>query len=316
MARTLVGESDWVAYFAGIDYQAGQQLVSTPFLMLNAAVVVALGLVGVGLRGNPERRFLTLALLTGLALVGFGYSGDLAGFFAADRSELLDGALAPLRNLHKFDVVLRIPLVLGLAHAMAALPTLLRSPESPGVSRASVLAVRAMAVLALVSLALPWAQDRIAPRQGVDAVPAYWYNAAAYLDAHDDGSVALEVPGSAFGVYTWGNVHDDILQGLAGSPWAVRNVIPLAQPGNVVMHQNVSICQSLILSCLKPTPERRRARYARTTAYNGRNINESPHAPLPPRRRPGPPPRKRPRVRRQGNRAARGSDRSRERVPV
>jgi arabinofuranan 3-O-arabinosyltransferase len=233
MARTLVGESDWVAYFAGIDYQAGQQLVSTPFLMLNAAVVVALGLVGVGLRGNPERRFLTLALLTGLALVGFGYSGDLAGFFAADRSELLDGALAPLRNLHKFDVVLRIPLVLGLAHAMAALPKLLRSPESPGVSRASVLAVRAMAVLALVSLALPWAQDRIAPRQGVDAVPAYWYKAAAYLDAHDDGSVALEVPGSAFGVYTWGNTHDDVLQGLADSPWAVRNVIPLAQPGNV-----------------------------------------------------------------------------------
>ena len=29
MARTLVGESDWVAYFAGIDFQAGHQLVST-----------------------------------------------------------------------------------------------------------------------------------------------------------------------------------------------------------------------------------------------------------------------------------------------
>ena len=27
LARTLVGESDWVAYFAGIDFQAGQQLV-------------------------------------------------------------------------------------------------------------------------------------------------------------------------------------------------------------------------------------------------------------------------------------------------
>ncbi len=155
LARTLVGESDWVAYFAGIDFQAGQRLVSTPFLMLDAAVVVALGLVGIALRDNPHRRFLTLGLVTGLVLVGFGYAGDLSGFFAADRADALDGALAPLRNLHKFDVVLRIPLVLGLAHAMAVLPKVLRSPESPGGTRAAVLAVRAMAVLALVALALP-----------------------------------------------------------------------------------------------------------------------------------------------------------------
>jgi arabinofuranan 3-O-arabinosyltransferase len=233
LAHTLVGESDWVAYFAGIDYQAGQQLVSTPFLMLDAAVVVALGLLGIALRDNPHRRFLTLGLLTGLALVGFGYAGDLAGFFAGDRADLLDGVLAPLRNLHKFDVVLRIPLVLGLAHAMAALPRLLRNPSSPGGSRAAIFAVRAMAVLALVALALPWAEDRIAPRQGVDAVPAYWYRVAHYLHDTDDGTVALEVPASSFGVYTWGNTHDDVLQGLADSPWAVRNVIPLAQPGNV-----------------------------------------------------------------------------------
>ena len=233
LARSLVGESDWVAYFAGIDFQAGQKLVSTPFLMLDAAAVVALGLVGIALRDNPHRRFLTLGLLTGLVLVGFGYAGDLAGFFAADRVEALDGALAPLRNLHKFDVVLRIPLVLGLAHAMAVLPKLLGSPESPGGTRAAIFAVRAMAVLALVGLALPWAQDRIAPRQGVDSVPAYWYRVASHLADHDDGSVALEVPSSSFGVYNWGNTHDDVLQGLADSPWAVRNVIPLAQPGNV-----------------------------------------------------------------------------------
>jgi arabinofuranan 3-O-arabinosyltransferase len=234
LTRTLVGESDWVAYFAGIDFQAGQKLVTTPFLMLDAAAVVALGLVGIALRDNPHRRFLSLGLLTGVVLVGFGYAGDLSGFFAADRTAALDGVLAPLRNLHKFDVVLRLPLVLGLAHAMAALPRLLRTPDSPGASRGAVFAVRAMAVLVLAGLALPWLQDRIAPRQGVDEVPAYWYQAADYLADHDDGSVALELPATSFGVYTWGNTHDDVLQGLAESPWAVRNVIPLAQPGNVV----------------------------------------------------------------------------------
>jgi kynureninase len=35
-----------------------------------------------------------------------------------------------------------------------------------------------------------------------------------------------------------------------------------ADPGNVVMHQNVSICQSLILSCFEPTPERNKIVYS------------------------------------------------------
>ena len=234
LARSLMGESDWVAYFAGIDFQAGQQLVTTHFLMLDAAAVAALGLVGVALQDNRHRRFLTWGVLVGVALVGFGYAGDLSGFFAADRRDALDGVLAPLRNLHKFDLVLRIPLVLGLAHATARLPALLHDPASPRASKAAITSVRAMAVLAVVSLALPWAQDRIAPRQGVEEVPSYWGEVADHLAKTDNGTVALVLPASTFGVYTWGNTHDDVMQGLATSPWAVRNVIPLAQPGNVV----------------------------------------------------------------------------------
>lgn len=35
-----------------------------------------------------------------------------------------------------------------------------------------------------------------------------------------------------------------------------------ADPGTVVMHQNVSVCQSLVLSCLKPTPQRSKIVYS------------------------------------------------------
>ncbi|QWF24238.1 DUF3367 domain-containing protein [Nocardioides sp. LMS-CY] len=232
LLRTLIGESDWVAYFAGIDYPAGQFLVTTPFLMLDAAVIAAFGIVGVGLASNPHRRFLTWGVLVGLALVGLGYAGDLSGFLAGERVELLDGPLAPLRNLHKFDVVLRVPLMLGLAQVLTTLPALVRGRRD----RASTWAVRSLwaaALLAVVATTLPWAQDRIAPREGVVEVPDYWYDVARYLHDHDDGTVSLVLPASSFGVYSWGNVHDDVLQGLADSPWAVRNVIPLAQPGNV-----------------------------------------------------------------------------------
>lgn len=229
LTRSLLGESDWVAYFAATDYSAGHLLVSTPFLVLDAALVAAVGLVGISARTNPHQRFLVLGVLTGLALVGLGYTGDLAGWGALSRNSALDGVLAPLRNLHKFDVVLRIPLVLGFAHAVALLPRLLQGAGS----RLSLFALRAAVALALVALALPWVNDEVAPYNGVDHVPGYWYAAARYLEANDDGSVALELPATSFGVYTWGNVHDDVLQGLAASPWAVRNVIPLAQPGNV-----------------------------------------------------------------------------------
>lgn len=229
LARSLLGQSDWVAYFAGIDYPAGQQLVTTPFLLLDAAVVAGFGLVGIALRSNPHQRFLTWGLLVGLVLVGFGYADDLAGLFAADRKAWLDGPLAALRNLHKFDVVLRVPLVLGLAHALAVLAASARDRASTWSARV----LQVAAVLAVVALALPWAQDRLAPRAGPVTVPDYWYEVADYLHDTDDGTVALEVPAATFGVYTWGNVHDDVLQGLADSPWAVRNVIPLAQPGNV-----------------------------------------------------------------------------------
>jgi kynureninase len=35
-----------------------------------------------------------------------------------------------------------------------------------------------------------------------------------------------------------------------------------AEPGTVVMHQNVSVCQALVLSCLHPTPERNKIVYS------------------------------------------------------
>jgi kynureninase len=35
-----------------------------------------------------------------------------------------------------------------------------------------------------------------------------------------------------------------------------------APPGSVVMHQNVSVCQSLILSCFEPTPQRNKIVYS------------------------------------------------------
>lgn len=228
--RTLLGVSDWVAYFGGEHFTAGLHVIGTPYLLVDAGVIAALGLAGVCLGSNPHRRFLVLGVLAGLVLVGLGYSRDLAGFFADQRTEALDHALAPLRNLHKFDVVLRIPLVLGLAHVLSEIPQVFRGTGAVIARRI----FRTTVALAVIGLLTPWVYTLIAAPAGVSAVPKYWKQAADYLASHDDGTVALELPASSFGVYAWGESHDDVLQGLARSPWAVRSVVPLVQPGNVV----------------------------------------------------------------------------------
>src|SRR6266850_8384272 len=60
------------------------------------------------------------------------------------------------------------------------------------------------------------------------------------------------------GVRSWG-------EGWWDMPVTVGNEVGRiigAEPGNVVMHQNVSICQSLILSCFEPTPKRNKIVYS------------------------------------------------------
>ncbi|WP_067439270.1 alpha-(1-_3)-arabinofuranosyltransferase domain-containing protein [Nocardioides jensenii] len=224
------GSSVWVPYIDSGTYGAGHGLGMTPFLIVDAALLAGLGLAGLARKDTPHRQFLLVSLLVGVALLSFGYTGDGAGWLAGSRQELLDGALAPLRNLHKFDAVLRLPLVLGLAHVLAVMmPSWKRATWSvrlwPGV-----------AVLALVGTASPWFIPSVAPAGATEAVPDYWVKAADYLNTDDVGGQhgrTLVVPAAAFGTYDWGSPRDDVLQPLMTAAWGVRNVVPLAEPGNV-----------------------------------------------------------------------------------
>ncbi len=224
----LGGTSDWVAYISSDDWVAGNLVATTPILLVNAAVLAGAGLAGIVHRGNPHRHFLFLGLLVGVALVGFGYTGPLHGWWADDRLLLLDQGLAPFRNLHKYDVVLRLTLVLGLAHFLTLVAESARTASDKTTQRMVVL----VTVVSVVGVAAPAYAGRLAPAGSFDAVPEYWHEAADYL-AENRRGVALEIPATPFGDYRWGSPRDDVLQPLAASPWAVRNIIPLAQPGNV-----------------------------------------------------------------------------------
>ena len=63
-------------------------------------------------------------------------------------------------------------------------------------------------------------------------VPAYWTQAAKYLDSGGDATRVLEEPGADFAAYTWGNTVDPITPGLMNRPYVARELIPYGTPGS------------------------------------------------------------------------------------
>ena len=63
-------------------------------------------------------------------------------------------------------------------------------------------------------------------------LPRYWLDATAYLDERGEGTRVLEVPGSDFASYRWGNTVDPITPGLIDRPYAARELIPYGSPAS------------------------------------------------------------------------------------
>ncbi len=236
----LRGTSNWVPYIDSSS-RAGNDLLRDYVLIINSGVVLFLGFVGLLWRSNPHRLFLASGLLLGLLMVTMGHLGNVQGWAAADLNSLLDGVLAPLRNVHKFDPLVRLPLVIGLAWLVGALVEDLEArrarPEEDrveaSVRRVNTRAVLVTAAVAVLGAALPITVGRVAPAGGVVTVPDYWTQASAWLDAEQ--STALLVPGSSFGTYVWGTPRDEPLQWFDAADWTVRNAVPLTPPGNIRM---------------------------------------------------------------------------------
>lgn len=182
-------------------------------------------------------------LLVGVVLLAAGYSGGLGSPLAHHVQAFLDAAGAPLRNVHKLESVIRIPIVLGLAEVLGRIPLPGTAPKVEWVhafahperdKRIAVAIVILTALLAGTSLA--WT-GRITPPGTFSAIPRYWHDAADWLSEHNTGAPTagrvLVVPGAPFATQLWGTSHDEPLQVLGNSPWGVRDSIPLTPPQTI-----------------------------------------------------------------------------------
>lgn len=246
LTEVLRGTGSWTP-FVSPERVAGAVLVTQPAAVIATGAIAAAGIVGLAMRSMPARGRLTIMLFVGLVGLGAGFVGDLDGPFAGTVRLFLDSAGAPLRNIHKLEPVIRIPLVLGLAHILARVPLPGSAPRSQWRTAVAhpekhpMMAVTALVLVALtLSTSLAWT-GRLAPRGAYEAVPQYWHDAADWLADHASGSSpdgsdaqrALIVPGAPFALQTWGLTRDEPLQALASTPWAVRDAVPLTPPGAI-----------------------------------------------------------------------------------
>lgn len=243
MINAVRGTSNWMGYVP-MEGQpalpAGAEVSTVPWLVAVTAVVAGLGLAGLANRRIPERTFLIVTLLTGVAIVVSGYTAEVAqpvvGPLAETMRQAYDGILSPFRNIHKFDAVIRLPVVLGLAYlplAVAARVAVRAEaerpvPVSPPLARQVTAGTCAVAVLASLT---PIASVGIATRGGFEEIPDHWHEATEWLDAQNNGGMTLAVPGSARGEYEWGRPMDEPMQPLMESRWSNHQIIPWGSSG-------------------------------------------------------------------------------------
>ena len=234
-ASSVRGADHWVAYYAIGDqawWPGARILVTEPVVVVLTGLVAAVGLVGLSHRTMPWRGTLLASALLGLLCLSAGSSAVLGSLVDGTVRDLLDGPLAPFRNIHKVDPLVRLPLALGAAHAVRLTTTRWARSRRAGAPWAASPALRRglvlTASLALVGTGAPLLTGDLR-MPGYTAVPSAWAQAADFL-ADDAEGRALVLPGSGFGLQTWGWTIDEPLQGEARTPWVTRSQVPLV-PG-------------------------------------------------------------------------------------
>jgi arabinofuranan 3-O-arabinosyltransferase len=235
LVDTLRGTENWIAYLVvnGKPWEPVAYQISTGLLpTLLTGLIAGAGLAGLISRRLPYRRFLLCTLLAGVLIIVAGYAGTLGSPFAGEVANVINGPLAPFRNVRKFDPLIRLPIALGLAALLASVRIGTSRLASVRVRRPRLAASAAVAA-AIGLLALPAYVSGLGMSGSFASIPGYWLSAASWLNRHAGDQGILEEPGARFGQYTWGSPMDDVLQPFVTGNWASVQLSDLGSAGNM-----------------------------------------------------------------------------------
>lgn len=230
----LRGVTSW-SVLADSERLAGRLLALDPIAVLITCTIAAVGVAG--LSRLPKFLWWTLALGVAAMAAGHGTFGSQVVWF------LDHGAGVALRNLHKADLLVRLPLALGAGFMFTAwcrgrsgFATSWRSllpgdsgTPGPATIPWSRVGGTVAALLLLAATASAWT-GRLLPQGAWEAQPAYVAATAEYLNAEGANTRTLIYPATPFARQSWGWTRDEPLQPLLTVPWATRDAIPLVNP--------------------------------------------------------------------------------------
>ncbi len=231
LSDSLRGTENWITYLVVNGrpwWPVGYRISTGTAATVMTGLIAGLGLAGVAGRRMPHRRFLLCVLLAGIFLIATGYIGALGNPLAAPLDHVINGPLAPLRNLRKFDPLIRLPVALGLAGLLSAVRT---------GTRRRVVAIAAAGAIGV--LAVPVYVSGLATPGSFASVPSYWVSAADWLNSHAGNAAVLAEPGARFGQYTWGSPLDDILEPLYNGDWASSQLSAIGSVGNTRLLETI-----------------------------------------------------------------------------
>ncbi|HZJ28313.1 MAG TPA: alpha-(1-_3)-arabinofuranosyltransferase family protein, partial [Acidimicrobiia bacterium] len=205
-----------------------------PLLILVGYSIPALAFLAAAVIRWRYRTYFVLLLAVGVAIAVGTYPYDApspAGSIFRHLANSSSAGLA-LRSTGRATplVVLAVAVLLGMG--INALATRFSDAATPRrwIPIGAAVGVGALAVANFPSL---WTGTYYGSNLERDAdVPQYWQDAIAALDGRPYDTRILELPGSDFASYVWGNTVDPITPGLTDRPYVARELIPWGSPAS------------------------------------------------------------------------------------
>ena len=192
--------------------------------------LAALALTGAAVTRWRHRAFFLVMTFIGvvIAVGAYPYSAPtpLGSLFKSFANSSAAGLA--LRSTGRAIPLVTLGLAIMLGIGVNAAATRFTTPKRP--QRGLVIAG---VIVALIVIDFPALYDGTYYGKNLERpenVPAYWIQATKYLDQGPHTTRVLEVPGSDFASYVWGDTVDPVTPGLMDRPYVARELIPWGGP--------------------------------------------------------------------------------------
>lgn len=212
--------------------EASADYTQQPFSILVSYGVSVLAMLSAAFVRWRHRAYFIIVTFVGVIIAVGAHPYNSPTPFGAVFKDLATTSTAAfaLRSTGRATPLVVLGLACLLAAGVNAFAAWLTAHRRSGVALLMSVAVGALVIINLPAL---WNGTFYGKNlQRPESIPQYWKDAAAYLDEQPHDTRVLDLPGSDFASYRWGNTVDPITPGIMDRPYVARELIPYGSPAS------------------------------------------------------------------------------------